>query len=85
MMDIPFTVDELVQALQGHRARRTGVRPATCARSRSSGYGEMGLNTLPCKVTVVDRVWPWGAYLGDDGVTKGVRMKVCSWPRTTTT
>jgi branched-chain amino acid aminotransferase len=25
--------------------------------------------------------WPWGAYLGDDAVTKGVRMKISSWRR----
>ena len=28
-----------------------------------------------------DRCWPWGAYLGDDAVTKGVRMKISSWIR----
>jgi branched-chain amino acid aminotransferase len=26
-------------------------------------------------------VWPWGAYLGDEGVTHGVRMKISSWRR----
>jgi branched-chain amino acid aminotransferase len=25
--------------------------------------------------------WPWGAYLGDDALTKGVRMKISSWTR----
>ncbi len=45
------------------------------------GYGEMGLNTLPCKVDVAIACWPWGAYLGDDAVTKGVRMKISSWVR----
>ncbi len=25
--------------------------------------------------------WPWGAYLGDDAVEKGVRMKISSWTR----
>jgi branched-chain amino acid aminotransferase len=45
------------------------------------GYGEMGLNTLPCTVDVAIACWPWGAYLGDDAVTKGVRMKISSWTR----
>ncbi|HRC48659.1 MAG TPA: aminotransferase class IV, partial [Ilumatobacteraceae bacterium] len=45
------------------------------------GYGEMGLNTLPCSVDVAIACWPWGAYLGDDAVTKGVRMKISSWTR----
>ena len=38
-------------------------------------------NTLPCSVDVAIACWPWGAYLGDDAVTKGVRMKISSWTR----
>jgi branched-chain amino acid aminotransferase len=45
------------------------------------GYGEMGLNTLPCRVDVAIACWPWGAYLGEDAVSKGVRMKISSWTR----
>jgi branched-chain amino acid aminotransferase len=41
----------------------------------------MGLNTLPCSVDVAIACWPWGAYLGDDAVTMGVRMKISSWTR----
>ena len=41
----------------------------------------MGLNTLPCEVDVAIACWPWGAYLGDDAVSKGVRMKISSWTR----
>jgi branched-chain amino acid aminotransferase len=36
---------------------------------------------LPCKVDIAIACWPWGAYLGDDAVEKGVRMKVSSWTR----
>ena len=41
----------------------------------------MGLNPLPCPVNVSIAVWPWGAYLGDEGVAHGVRMKISSWQR----
>jgi branched-chain amino acid aminotransferase len=41
----------------------------------------MGLNTLPCTVDVAIACWPWGAYLGDDALTSGVRMKISSWTR----
>jgi branched-chain amino acid aminotransferase len=41
----------------------------------------MGLNTLPCEVDVAIACWPWGAYLGADAVSKGVRMKISSWTR----
>jgi branched-chain amino acid aminotransferase len=45
------------------------------------GYGEMGLNTLPCPVNVSIAVWPGGAYLGDEGMKRGVKMKISSWQR----
>ena len=41
----------------------------------------MGLNPLPCPVNVSIAVWPWGSYLGDEGITNGVRMKISSWQR----
>jgi branched-chain amino acid aminotransferase len=36
---------------------------------------------MPCSVDVAVAVWPWGAYLGDDAASKGVRMKISSWTR----
>ena len=41
----------------------------------------MGLNPLPCDVNVAIAVWPWGSYLGDEGVQHGVRMKISTWRR----
>ena len=41
----------------------------------------MGLNPLPCEVNVAIAAWPWGAYLGDEGMANGVRMKISSWIR----
>src|SRR3546814_14330643 len=41
----------------------------------------MGLNTLPCSVDVSVACWPWGAYLGDDALTKGIRLKISTWTR----
>jgi branched-chain amino acid aminotransferase len=45
------------------------------------GYGEMGLNPLPCPVNVAIAAWPWDTYLGADGIANGVRLKVSSWQR----
>jgi branched-chain amino acid aminotransferase len=45
------------------------------------GYGQMGINPLEAPVDVSIAVWPWGAYLGDEGKTRGVRAKVSSWRR----
>jgi branched-chain amino acid aminotransferase len=79
-MTIPYTVDELIAATKATVAS-TGL-PACYVRPLAYyGYGEMGLNTQPCSVDVAIACWPWGAYLGDDAVAKGVRMKISSWTR----
>ena len=61
--------------------RESGLPSAYIRPIAYYGYGEMGLNTLPCSVDVSIACWPWGAYLGDDAVTKGVRMKISTWLR----
>lgn len=80
MMDIPYTVDELVEATKATVAA-SGLPSCYIRPIAYYGYGEMGLNTLPCSVDVAIACWPWGAYLGDDAVHKGVRMKISSWTR----
>jgi branched-chain amino acid aminotransferase len=80
MMELPYTVEELVQATKD-TVRSTGLSSCYIRPIAYYGYGEMGLNTLPCTVDVAIACWPWGAYLGDDAVTKGVRMKISSWTR----
>ena len=61
--------------------RATGLPSCYIRPIAYYGYGEMGLNTLPCTVDVAIACWPWGAYLGADAVSKGVRMKISSWAR----
>jgi len=80
MMPMPYSVDELVQAAKD-TVRSTGLGSCYVRPIAYYGYGEMGLNTLPCSVDVAIACWPWGAYLGDDAATKGVRMKISSWIR----
>ncbi|HWL41386.1 MAG TPA: branched-chain amino acid transaminase [Ilumatobacter sp.] len=79
-MTIPYTVDELIEATKATVAS-TGLPSCYIRPLAYYGYGEMGLNTLPCTVDVSIACWPWGAYLGDDAVTKGVRLKTSSWTR----
>ena len=80
MMPMPYSVEELVQAAKD-TVRSTGLPSCYVRPIAYYGYGEMGLNTLPCSVDVAIACWPWGAYLGDDAVEKGVRMKISSWTR----
>jgi branched-chain amino acid aminotransferase len=79
-MEIPYSVDELVDATKATVAS-TGLPSCYVRPIAYYGYGEMGLNTLPCRTDVAIACWPWGAYLGDDAVEKGVRMKISSWTR----
>jgi branched-chain amino acid aminotransferase len=80
MMDMPYTVDELVAATKDV-VRASGLPSCYIRPIAYYGYGEMGLNTLPCSVDVAIACWPWGAYLGEEAVSKGVRMKISSWTR----
>jgi branched-chain amino acid aminotransferase len=80
MMELPYSVDELVQAAKD-TVRATGLASCYVRPIAYYGYGEMGLNTIPCEVDVAIACWPWGAYLGDDAATKGVSMKISSWTR----
>jgi len=79
-MEIPYSVEELVDATKATVAS-TGLGSCYVRPIAYYGYGEMGLNTLPCTVDVAIACWPWGAYLGPDAVEKGVRMKISSWTR----
>jgi len=79
-VDLSYSVEELVEAtketIRANRLDSCYIRPIAYL-----GYGEMGLNPLPCQVNVSIAVWPWGSYLGDEGVQHGVRMKISTWRR----
>ena len=81
LIDIPFSVDDVVEATR-ELVRINGMGDGCYIRPIVYlGYGEMGLNPIPCPVNVSVACWPWGTYLGDDGVANGVSMKISSWRR----
>ncbi len=79
-MPIPYTLEDLRAAthelIAANELRECYVRPIVFR-----GYGQMGLYPLDCSVDVVIAVWPWAAYLGEEGKRDGVRAKVASWRR----
>ena len=75
-MDIPYTVDELIDATK-QTVASTGLDACYIRPLAYYGYGEMGLNTLPCTTDVAIACWPWAPFLGHDAV----RMKISSWTR----
>jgi len=80
LIEIPYSraqlVDAVKQTIAANKVEECYIRPLVYL-----GYGEMGLLTLNCEVKVAVAVWPWGTYLGDEGVRSGVRVKISSWQR----
>jgi branched-chain amino acid aminotransferase len=80
MIEVPFDRDQLIAAtletVRVNEVRSCYIRPLVYL-----GYGEMGLNPLPCPVNVAIAIWPWGTYLGDEGIQNGIRLKISSWRR----
>ncbi len=79
-MNIPHTFDALVQAQKDtvrlNRLESCYIRPIVWIGSEKMGVSAKG-NTIHTAVAV----WPWGAYLGEDGMAKGIRVKTSSYTR----
>ncbi len=79
-MNMEFSAKELAKAcvdlVRNNPAKECYIRPIAY-----TGYGEMGINPLKSKVSVGIASWEWGAYLGADSASKGVRAAVSSWVR----
>jgi len=80
IMKIPFSREEMgaaiVKTISANRMRECYIRPLVYL-----GYGAMGLYPKDNPVRVSIAVWPWGAYLGDEGLEKGIKVKVSSFTR----
>ena len=79
-IDVPWTIDELCEACV-ETVRVNGFTDCYIRPVVFLGHGEMGLAAMSNKVRVSVIAWPWGAYLGDEGLTKGIRAKVSSFNR----
>ncbi len=77
---IPYTLEEMVRATK-ETVAVNGLGSCYIRPLVYLGYGEMGLNPLPCVVNVSIATWRWGVYLGDESIHSGVRMMISSWQR----
>ncbi len=79
-MDLPYSIEELrdahFQVISANGLPECYLRPIAFY-----GYGELGVSAVGNPVDVVIMSWPWGAYLGEDGLTQGIRAKISSWQR----
>jgi branched-chain amino acid aminotransferase len=79
-LDLPYSPEEIAAATRELIARN-GLRSCYIRPLAFRGYGEMGLYAKTAPIEVIIAVWPWGAYLGDEGKQHGIRAKVSSWRR----
>jgi branched-chain amino acid aminotransferase len=80
MMDIPYSKDVLMEAqIEVVRANKL----ESCYLRPIAFYGseKMGISTRGATVHVAIAAWPWGAYLGEEGLEKGIRVKTSSFAR----
>ena len=79
-LPLEHSLEEIREATK-ELIRRNGLRECYIRPIAFRGYGEMGLYAKSAPVEVFIAVWPWAAYLGEEGKQKGVRAKVSSWRR----
>jgi branched-chain amino acid aminotransferase len=82
LMDVPWTRQQIVDVCkEAVVVNKMDVDGCYLRPLFFLAYGEIGLNTIPCKTSASIAVWPWPAYLGEEAAAAGVRMKVSSWRR----
>ena len=79
-LELPFSIAEIRDATH-ELINRNGLRSCYIRPLAFRGYGEMGLYAPDVPIDVMIAVWPWGAYLGEEGKRHGIRAKVSSWQR----
>ena len=85
LLDVPYSIEELneaqVKLLQENELFEGAyLRPLVYL-----GYGVMGLYHKDAPVEVSISAWEWGAYLGEEGLKRGIRLKISSMTRTPNT
>ena len=79
-MPLPYTPEELRlgmhELIVRNELKSCYIRPLAFR-----GYGEMGLYAKGAPIDVIIAAWPWGAYLGEEGMRRGIRVKTSSYTR----
>ncbi|MFM8797525.1 MAG: branched-chain amino acid transaminase [Fluviibacter sp.] len=79
-MEVPYDEDTINEAhkevVRANKLESAYIRPLVYY-----GSEKMGVSPKGAKVHVAIGAWPWGAYLGEDGLKKGIRVKTSSYTR----
>ena len=77
-MEVPFSREELTEAtlelLRREELRSCYIRPVAFY-----GYGSLGVSPEENPVNAAIAAWPWGAYLGEEALERGVEVMISSW------
>lgn len=79
-MEIPYSIEDLVKAVKD-TIRANNLKSCYIRPIAFRGYGEMGLYPMKAPVDLSIAVWPWGTYLGEDGLKNGVKTCISSFER----
>lgn len=78
--EVPFSQSQIEEAIfetiVANKMKACYIRPIVYR-----GYGDVGVNPLPCPVDVTIAVWEWGTYLGPEALENGIDVCVSSWTR----
>jgi branched-chain amino acid aminotransferase len=80
MMQVPYTPEQLIAA-QREVVKANGLHECYLRPIAFYGSEKMGVSPRGASVHVAVAAWPWGAYLGEDGLKKGIRVKTSSFAR----
>lgn len=79
-MAMPFDKDTINEAqkevIRANKLESGYLRPLAFY-----GSEKMGVSPKGAKVHIIVAAWPWGAYLGEDGMERGIRVKTSSYTR----
>ena len=79
-MQIPYDMDTIIAAqrevVKANKLESCYLRPLAWIGSEKMGVSARG-NTIHVSIAA----WPWGAYLGEDGLARGIRVKTSSFTR----
>jgi len=79
-ISIPYPIEEITEATK-ELVRINGIDEGYIRHIVFLDEGSMGINAIDNPISVAMSTWEWGAYLGDQGVAEGVRLKTSSYCR----
>lgn len=78
LMDVPYSEGEIreaiIKTIRANKLKECYIRPLVYI-----GYGAMGIHPKGNPINLSIAVWPWGTYLGEEGIKRGIRVKTSSF------